>query len=65
MTGDFEFRSVHIDPGVVDPADVTMLEDLVLAALRDAVARVGESQEPALDLGSLDLGSLGDFLGGD
>jgi len=36
MTGDFDVRSVHIDPDAVDPADVGMLEDLVLAAFRDA-----------------------------
>ena len=40
MTGDFDVRAVHIDPAAVDPADVSMLEDLVLAALRDAADAV-------------------------
>ena len=36
MSGDFDVRSVQIDPAAVDPDDVAMLEDLVLAAFRDA-----------------------------
>lgn len=34
-----KIRSVRIDPTVVDPADVEMLEDLVLAAVNDAQTR--------------------------
>jgi DNA-binding YbaB/EbfC family protein len=36
-TGRQELLSVRIDPGVVDPADVDMLQDLVLAAANDAL----------------------------
>jgi DNA-binding YbaB/EbfC family protein len=57
VTGTGEFRSVHIDPGAVDPADVGMLEDLVLAALRDATTRIQELQAGA-------MGGLGGLLGG-
>lgn len=32
-------RAVKIDPAVVDPADVEMLEDLVLAAVSEAQTR--------------------------
>jgi DNA-binding YbaB/EbfC family protein len=60
VTGGMEFRSVHIDPSVVDPNDVSMLEDLVLAAVRDAVARATELSEKAM--GSVDLGPLGGGL---
>lgn len=66
MTGGGEFLSVRIAPSAVDPDDVEMLEDLVLAALNDAVANAaGLVQGP--DLGGLDLGSmgLGGLLGGD
>lgn len=68
VTGAFEFRSVEIDPGAVDADDVELLEDLVLAALNDATARVAELQEnlgggDGLDLGDLDLGGLGDLFG--
>jgi len=61
MTGGGEFLSVRIAPTAVDPDDVEMLEDLVLAALNDAVANAGELVQGP-DLGDLDLGSLG--LGG-
>jgi DNA-binding YbaB/EbfC family protein len=60
VTGGMEFRSVSIDPAVVDPNDVSMLEDLVLAAVRDAVARATELSEKAM--GSVDLGPLGGGL---
>jgi len=36
-TGKQELESITIDPGVVDPDDVEMLQDLVLAAVRDAL----------------------------
>ena len=57
VTGGFDFREIHIDPSVVDPADVDMLQDLVLAAVREAVARVNELNQQA-------LGGLGGLLGG-
>jgi DNA-binding YbaB/EbfC family protein len=43
MTGAKEILSVRIDPTAVDPADVEMLQDLVLAALRDASRQVDEA----------------------
>jgi DNA-binding YbaB/EbfC family protein len=65
VSGTMDFRAVHIDPKVIDPDDVEMLEDLVLAALHDATARVHELSAQALpDLGALgDLGGLGGLLG--
>jgi len=61
VTGGLEFQSVHIDPDAVDPDDVGMLEDLVLAAIHDAVAKVNELSQQAM--GGLDLGGLGGLLG--
>lgn len=60
VTGSMEFRDVIIDPSVVDPDDIEMLQDLVLAAVRDAVARATELSEQAM--GSVDLGPLGGGL---
>jgi DNA-binding YbaB/EbfC family protein len=34
-----KIRSIKIDPSVVDPQDIEMLEDLVLAAVSDAQSR--------------------------
>jgi DNA-binding YbaB/EbfC family protein len=38
-TGSGEFTSVKIKPEAVDPSDVETLEDLVLAAVKDAAAK--------------------------
>ena len=38
-------RSIRIDPSVVDPQDIEMLEDLVLAAVNEAQTRAGEIYE--------------------
>ncbi len=62
VTGAMEFTGVTIDPSAVDPDDVAMLEDLVLAAIRDAVSKAGALSEQAM--GGLDLGGLGGLLGG-
>ena len=42
MTGTQEIRSVRIAPEAVDPSDVETLQDLVLAATRDALTRSHE-----------------------
>jgi DNA-binding YbaB/EbfC family protein len=57
VTGGLEFQSVSIDPKAVDPNDVEMLEDLVLAAIHDAVLRAREVSEEA-------MGALGGLMGG-
>lgn len=61
VTGAFEFQSVTISPEAVDPDDVEMLQDLVLAALRDAVDEIGGLTQGGLDLGGMGLDGL---LGG-
>jgi nucleoid-associated protein EbfC len=62
VTGGGEFQSVTIAPEAVDPDDVEMLQDLVLAAINDAMAKVQELQSSAM--GNLGLGGLGGLLGG-
>jgi len=46
--GELEFTAVEIDPAVVDPAEVSVLEDLVLAALRDAAGKLRQAREQAV-----------------
>lgn len=41
-TGDMAVKSIKIDPETVDPEDVEMLEDLVLAAVNEALRGVSE-----------------------
>ncbi len=45
VTGKQELVSVTIDPSVVDPDDVEMLQDLVTAAVNDALRRAREMAE--------------------
>ncbi len=58
MTGGMELVSIEIDPEVVDPEDVEMLQDMVMAAVNEAM---NSSQELAnKKLGGV-TGGLGDF----
>ncbi len=58
VTGDLNFQAVVIDPSVVDPNDVEMLQDLVLAAIREATAKVNELNTEALGGFSGAMGGL-------
>lgn len=40
LNGKGDLRRVKIDPSLVDPAEVEMLEDLILAACNDAKAKL-------------------------
>lgn len=57
VTGRPELLSVEISPEVVDPDDIEMLEDLVVAAVRQAM-------ESAVEAANDELGGLTDGLGG-
>jgi len=63
MTGHQRVESVTLDPEVVDPEDVEMLQDLIVAAVNEAIERsqaVAAERMAALTGG---LGSLGGLLG--
>ncbi len=45
VTGQREMKSIKIDPSAVDPEDVEMLEDLVLAAVTDAMDKASKLNE--------------------
>ena len=58
-TGAGEVTHVKIDPKVVDPSDVEMLEDLILAAIHDAAMKAAELSQEAM--GGLSFDGLGLF----
>ncbi len=61
VTGSGDLKAIKIDPGAVDPADVEMLEDLVVAAVAEARrAADALSQEK---MGAI-TGGLGSLMGG-
>jgi DNA-binding YbaB/EbfC family protein len=59
VTGDLNVKSIKIDPQAVDPEDVELLQDMVLAAVNEAIRAAQELA--ASKLGGLagGLGSLG------
>jgi DNA-binding YbaB/EbfC family protein len=66
VTGKQTLVSVTIDPSAVDPDDVEMLQDLVTAAVNDALEasrRLAEQKLGALTGGMGGLGGLGGLLG--
>ena len=42
VTGKKEIKSVKLDPEVVDPDDIEMLEDLIVAATNEALRKMEE-----------------------
>ena len=55
INGKYDMVSVKIDPSVVDPEDVEMIEDLVVAAFNDAKAKADAMKESK-------LGALGGLI---
>jgi nucleoid-associated protein EbfC len=77
MTGDLRIESLQIDPDAVDPEDVEMLQDMVVAAINEAIRKAEELQQsklgasegmggfdPMSALESLGLGGMGGGLPG-
>lgn len=57
INGDKQFQSIKIAPSAVDPQDVEMLEDLVLAAINESIKKVDDmmAQEMGKLTGGLNL----------
>jgi DNA-binding YbaB/EbfC family protein len=66
MTGDLRLQTLEIDPDAVDPEDVEMLQDMVIAAVNEALRSAEEVQQKALGAGAggFDPMSALDALGG-
>jgi len=45
VTGSRTFKGIKIEPSVVDPEDVEMLEDLITVAIEDAMAKAAALSE--------------------
>jgi DNA-binding YbaB/EbfC family protein len=63
VTGKQELVSVQIDPAAVDPSDVEMLQDLVTAAVNDALVASRRLAEEKMGALSALTGGLGGLLG--
>ena len=67
MTGDLRIDTLAIDPDAVDPEDVEMLQDMVIAAINEALRSAEEIQQKAMGAaggGGFDPMSALDALGG-
>jgi DNA-binding YbaB/EbfC family protein len=77
LTGDLRIETLTIDPDAVDPEDVEMLQDLVIAAVNEGIRKAEELQQSKLGapggaegfdpmsmLDSLGMGGLGGLGGG-
>ena len=62
ITGHQRIQSITIDPEVVDPEDVEMLEDLIVAAIKQARERAQELSEE--EMSKATRGLLPQFGGG-
>ena len=60
MIGTRQLQSIEIDPEVVDPDDVEMLQDMILAAVNGAIKLADEETSKAM---SKLQGGLGGFPG--
>ena len=61
VTGKKEIKSIEIQPEVVDPDDIEMLEDLIVAATNEAFRQMEADSAEAM---SRLTGGLGGALGG-
>ena len=61
VNGSHEIKSVKIKPEVVDPEDVEMLEDMLVAALNEAMRKADEAAEREMGkvTGGLNIPGLG------
>lgn len=61
VSGDLDVKSIVIDPSAVDPDDVEILSDMVLAAVNEALRMAQELAAKKLGgaSGGLDMGNLG------
>jgi len=61
VQGNNELKSITINPEVVDPDDVEMLQDLIIAAVNEAIRKGAEAREQSFSAipGLGGLGGLG------
>ena len=59
VTGDLEIKDITIDPEAVDPEDVEMLQDMVLAATNEALRSAQELAANRMNAAAGGLGGAG------
>jgi DNA-binding YbaB/EbfC family protein len=61
VTGDLVIKDITIDPDAIDPEDPELLQDMVMAAVNEALRQAQELAATKMGglTGGLDLGGLG------
>lgn len=49
VNGAHEMKNIRIEPDVVDPEDIEMLADLIIAATNEAMKKAGDAMEQAMN----------------
>ena len=58
VSGKRELMSITIDPKVVDPDDVEMLQDLIMAAVNEALRKGEETREATMNRMAPGMGGM-------
>ena len=58
VSGKRELLGITIDPQVVDPEDVEMLQDLIMAAVNEALRKGEEARESAMNKMAPGMGGM-------
>ena len=58
MTGAHEVTALKLKPEIVDPEDIEMLEDLIMAAVNEALRQVDEANTSAMSKLTGGLGGM-------
>ena len=59
VSGKKELTSIKIDPDAVDPEDVEMLQDMIMAAVNEALKQADEASSNAMNKLTGGMGGLG------
>ena len=59
MTGDLELKELTIDPDAIDPEDPDLLQDMVIAAVNEAIRSAQELAASKMGAAAGGLGDLG------
>ena len=61
MNGSKEIRGIHLSEEVVDPDDIEMLQDLIVAAVNEAYRKVEEYTQSTMSRFTGGFGGMGGF----
>ncbi len=64
ITGHQRLKSITLDPELLDPEDVEMLQDMLVAGLNSAIEQSQAMSAQRMEGITGDMGGLGDMLGG-